>query len=392
MERVLMNCTKALFTMSEFSDDCSMPYKDSLMNGTLVIVEPGLKLWGSERALLATLASLCGAWDRVVLVTPRKSELAEEIASTDRYGPVQLCHAPIGNLHKRGRFAQLVAVLSLLALSVRERASCLYLNQAGLFRIVQPIVRILAIPLVVHVRLIEDVPRVATMRGSPRSPVDLIFVSESMIASFDGIESADIRTRFCYDPYAFDAPISDRTPRSNLVCVGRISKGKGQHILIEAMAHPQFSDKDVSLEMFGTGVDGDSYADNLRARVRATGLNDRVKFHGFQRDVLRHLPDFRFLIAPSKYEPLGRVVIEAWEAGVVPIVYAESGGAAEIVRASGGGLIFSPWEPEALAKTLAVALALTDEASGEIAAKGRHWAEETLSLERYMANLAGVLF
>jgi glycosyltransferase involved in cell wall biosynthesis len=230
------------------------------------------------------------------------------------------------------------------------------------------------------------------MRGSLRSPVELIFVSKSMAKSYVSRSSNNVHIHVSYDPYVFRSSIRDCVPQRDFVCVGRVSTGKGQHLLIEALAQLEISGKNPSLDFFGTGVEGDPYADRLQSQIKVAGGTPRICYHGFRRDVTSLLSGFRFLVAPSKYEPLGRVVIEAWEAGIVPIVYAGSGGAAEIVRASRGGLTFSAWTSEALAETLSAALALSTHDYNEMAVNGRRWANETLSLERYRAALNGVLY
>jgi glycosyltransferase involved in cell wall biosynthesis len=361
-------------------------------HNTLLVIDPGLKLWGSERALLATLESLSACWNRVIVVTPKDAELADEIISNEKYGQIELRNAPIGNLHKRGPVARIIATIFLLIICNRERASRVYLNQAGLGRIVRVVACILRRPLVIHVRLIDDIPRISRIRGSRRFPVDLIFVSWAMAESFGCPANRYVKRHVSYDPYIFDLQVSNRIPIREFVCVGRISKGKGQHLLIDAMVNPSILKKCATLDIFGTGAPGDPYVRQIQAQIRAGDAVDRISVHGFRRDVLSRLADFRFLVAPSEYESLGRVVIEAWEAGIVPIVYAASGGAAEIVCASGGGLTFPDWTSEALAETMCAALALTNDEYHEMAARGRRWSKEALAIENYRGKLTGVLY
>lgn len=355
-------------------------------SGPLMIVDPGLRLWGSERALAATLPALAEVWPEVILVTPPGAELAQAVAA-DRaaHGPIRLVHAPIGNLHRRGGAARLAAGAALAGLVARHRPARLYLNQAGLVRLLRPVARLAGVPLVVHVRLREDAARVAALRGTPRAPLHVIHVSESLAAEAGPAAGADSTTT-AYDPYPPGPPPPPLPPGAPLAAVGRLAQGKGQHLLIAALRDRALAG--TAADLYGAGVEGDDYADRLVAQAR--GLP--VRFLGFRADVRACLPAHRFLVSTSAYETLGRTVMEAWEAGLVPIVHAGSGGAAEIVAKSGAGMVYDRWEAGALAAALVRALALPEAERARLVAAGRDWMRENLDLAGYRAALRGVLF
>lgn len=356
--------------------------------GPLMIVEPGLRLWGSERALCATLPALARSWPKIILITPPGAELAAEVSDhPDHYAGIEVQHADIGNLHRRGKLARLNAMVALWRMAIRHQPARIYLNQAGLIRLLYPVARYLMVPFVVHVRLLEDNARVTAIRASSAAPIYKIFVSEAMLEAAERSSTSSDNLILAYDPYPF--VVIDRTaPVAPLVAVGRLSFGKGLHLLVDALAHPNLSG--VSLDVFGVGVQGDDYASRLEDEVTRKELD--IKFLGFDPFVKRHLPRYRFLVLTSKFESLGRVVMEAWEAGVVPIAYEGSGGAAEIIKKSGGGLLFSHWTSESLRQTLATALALTEMDRLRLSDAGRVWMEENLSLPLYTSTLRGVLF
>uniref|UniRef100_UPI00353193D4 glycosyltransferase family 4 protein n=1 Tax=Pararhizobium sp. IMCC3301 TaxID=3067904 RepID=UPI00353193D4 len=191
-----------------------------------------------------------------------------------------------------------------------------------------------------------------------------------------------------YDVYLLapqPAPLPEEAPFAS---VGRLSHGKGMHLLVEALGQAVLIDS--SAHFYGAGVEGDDYA--VQLKQQAQPLGDRIRFMGFRRDVSQRLPAYRFMVSTSRYESLGRVVMEAWEAGLVPIVYGASGGAVEIVRKSGGGLIFDDWSAEGLARTLYAALKMSDDDRRAMSAAGRTWTERRLGLNEYRAALSGVLF
>jgi glycosyltransferase involved in cell wall biosynthesis len=79
------------------------------------------------------------------------------------------------------------------------------------------------------------------------------------------------------------------------------------------------------------------------------------------------------LVCPSYRESLGRVLFEAWDAGLVPVVWSGSGGAAEAVLASGGGLTYAAQDGASLAQTLRTLLSLAPDARVALIEAGRAW-------------------
>jgi glycosyltransferase involved in cell wall biosynthesis len=359
----------------------------------LLVIDPGFQLWGSERALAATLQALVDAWGQVVLVTPQGSALADLAIEQRLNGALVIAHAPIENLHRKGGFARLMALCAIALLVIKFRPQRIYLNQAGLSRLLVPIARIACVPLIIHVRLIEDVPKLARLLGTRRSPLHKIYVSQAMLGAYSSAVAPYTHSYMAYDAYSFSAGFHRQpTPVVDFVSLGRISYGKGPHLLLRALANPRVARLKADAHIFGEGVEGDDYIERLFVDVSALALEERVTFFGFCRDVTARLSRYRFLVLTSKFEPLGRVIMEAWEAGVVPIAYSGSGGSAEIILKSAGGLIFQDWTAESLAATLLKASNMTDESRREMAQAGLDWGKRHLSLEQYRSCLRGALF
>lgn len=355
--------------------------------GRLVIVDPGLQLWGSERALLATLRLLAEEWASVTIVVPTGSVLLSVL----RDYPVSVISAPIGNLHRGGLIQRAAALLSLLKICAGGRFDRLYLNQAGLCRIVHVVARLFRLPLVIHVRLAEDVPRCRVLAQTAKLPVSLVFVSDDMRRMY-GEPRRSEQLVTCYDPYVIGPPRLEAAREHALACVGRLSEGKGQRELVEAMALTPARQTGADLLLYGEGVEGDTFPQQLEMLVEQAGLKDRVRFCGFVPDVVEQLRTVRFLVVSSKYESLGRVIMEAWDAGALPIVSDGSGGAAELVQRSQGGLLYEGRAPETLSHALGKALALPENERRVLAERGRTWAKQHLSLQAYRLALKGVLF
>lgn len=359
----------------------------------LMIIDPGVQLWGSERALAATLRPLTEVWDQVILVTPPGAGLAKLVKSSRNCGPVLVEYAAIGLLHRKGLAARVAAMLQLGLLIAKYRPDQLYLNQAGLCRLLRPIARLARLPLALHVRLREDLTRVGRLRGTAGSRLHLIYISDSMLEAGRPRQDSCTSVYQAYDPYLF-AP--DARPASGhvaeFVSVGRLSRGKGPHLLVDALSDPELIRTGAVAHVFGEGVGGEDYVERLRCRVAELSLGDRLVFQGFCSDVTDRLGGYRFLVSTSEYESLGRVVMEAWEAGLVPIVYSGSGGAAEIVRKSGGGLLYEEWTAASLAQVLRRAKTMTGEDRRAMALAGLNWGKSHLELGTYRENLRAAIF
>jgi glycosyltransferase involved in cell wall biosynthesis len=137
-----------------------------------------------------------------------------------------------------------------------------------------------------------------------------------------------------------------------IVQVGRMDPLKGQALLIDALAEL----RDVShwhcWLAGGVQVAAEqAYADGLRARVAATGLEARVRFLGDRADVPRLLAGADIFCQPNQWsEGLSIVWMEAGQASL-PIVTMRLGTAPEFVG-DDAGVLLPPGDVQALATAL----------------------------------------
>jgi glycosyltransferase involved in cell wall biosynthesis len=85
-------------------------------------------------------------------------------------------------------------------------------------------------------------------------------------------------------------------------------------------------------------VVGDTTRSAYPQLVVDRGLQSRVHFLGYRRDIPAIMSTADFLVFPSRYEPFGLVVLEAMAAGL-PVLTCESTGAADLVSRAGGAVI-----------------------------------------------------
>lgn len=122
------------------------------------------------------------------------------------------------------------------------------------------------------------------------------------------------------------------TPKNAFVIVsmGRFVKIKGFDVLISALADT----KDAYLWILGDGVE----EENLKAQAEALGIENRIRWMGWQKDPAPFLAVSNVFAMPSSHEPLGNVVLEAW-AQKVPVVSTKSQGPMWFMEDSTNGLM-----------------------------------------------------
>jgi glycosyltransferase involved in cell wall biosynthesis len=138
---------------------------------------------------------------------------------------------------------------------------------------------------------------------------------------------------------------------------GRLTRWKGQLVLIEAMA--QLRRADVRCLFVGSGAG--RYRRELEAHAAKLGLGGAVEIV----DECRDMPAAYMLAdvvvsASTSPEGFGRVVVEAQAMGR-PVVATDHGGARETVIPGSTGSLVPPGDPRALAAAVAEALRLTPE-------------------------------
>jgi len=112
--------------------------------------------------------------------------------------------------------------------------------------------------------------------------------------------------------------------------VGRLARSKGFDLLIKAFGRAALPQ--ARLVILGDGRE--------RARLErlANASGARVRLAGFRDDVKECYQAFDLFVCPSRREPLGRVVLEALDAGT-PVLATATDGPSELLARHGGDLV-----------------------------------------------------
>lgn len=148
---------------------------------------------------------------------------------------------------------------------------------------------------------------------------------------------------------------------TRLLALGRLHPNKAFDVLLRALALLP----GVHLAIAGEGAEREA----LQRLAGELGVAERVAFLGWREDTGALLAACDILICPSRHEPLGNVVLEAWSASK-PVVAAAAQGPSELIADGATGLLVPKEDPAALAAAIAGLLAEPARAAA-LAAAGR---------------------
>jgi glycosyltransferase involved in cell wall biosynthesis len=351
-----------------------------------LVVEPAGSLWGSERVLLDFLSSVAGSPWRIGVCCPPGTPIIERLARL----PVEIYPAFVAGLHRKNRFDRLRATVGLLLAALRFRPRLLYVNQAGATRIAVLVGRMLQLPVIAHVRLAEDVSYLQSL-GAGTDELPLVLCISHYIRSLFNDWNLEHHSRLVvmYDPYlpqkSWNGTHQCETtnPEPVFSCVGRLTRTKGQDILLDAMHRLKGEGIEAQGLFFGAAEPGDSFGTDLVELSVDLGIAGQVHWQGFHEYIPSLMPSSVALVCPSHEEALGRVIFEAWDGGTIPVAWAGSGGPAEVIQASAAGLLYDKQTGASLARALKHALALTPLVRQQMVKRGRQWLERNCEPDAY---------
>jgi len=135
--------------------------------------------------------------------------------------------------------------------------------------------------------------------------------------------------------------VPDRAPLA--VTLARLHQKKGLDTLIEAAR---------SVQGLYVLIAGDGELKKaLSSQIAALGLQDRVKLLGWRNDRGALFAAADFVVCPSRNEPFGKIVLDAWAAGK-PIISTDASGPAMLITPDETGILVRRNDDEALANAM----------------------------------------
>lgn len=138
-------------------------------------------------------------------------------------------------------------------------------------------------------------------------------------------------------------------PVPELLLIGALVEGKGQHDAIRALAELAARGRPLRLILAGAG--DPHYAERLRRLVHLHRLTAAVEFAGFVPDPAALYRRAALTLVCSRCEGFGRTAVESLSAGT-PVVGTDAGGLPEILRPGGVGALYPAGDWMALADAI----------------------------------------
>jgi glycosyltransferase involved in cell wall biosynthesis len=152
------------------------------------------------------------------------------------------------------------------------------------------------------------------------------------------VESQNLRAHLGLDDNAFV-----------VFALGRLVEKKGFLDLLEAFAKlgPAVEERPLVLVIAGDGAE----RERLVQATHRLGLAARVRWAGWQNDTTPFFAISDVFVCPSRHEPLGNVILEAWQHRV-PVLSTRNEGARELIRDGDDALLAPLADPAGLAEAL----------------------------------------
>jgi glycosyltransferase involved in cell wall biosynthesis len=381
-------------------------------NFTLLQVIPDLETGGAEQTTLDVAAAVVQAGGRAI-VASRGGRMVADLQSRGAVWVPMPVHAknPLVMWGNHGRLVELIRRETVSLVHVRSRAPAFAAFSAaraakvpclatyhGVYSAGNPLKRwynsVMTRGLVTIAN--SDFTREHVIAEHRIDPARVIAIARGVdIDRFDPATVAPARVTALLDRWG----IAVDDGRIRFLLAGRLSRWKGQRLLIEAAQRLKSHRDDFVVILAGDDQGRGAYRQELETAIAAAGLENRVKLVGHCDDMPAAYLACDIACAPSlDPEPFGRTAVEPQAMGR-PIIAADHGAPRETVLAGETGWLFKPRDPQALAHAMAEAIAAGPERRAAMGAAGQARARRLYSaaamceatLEVYAGLLGGHL-
>lgn len=332
------------------------------MRRVILAADEPARIAGGSASLIGLASSLERRGWNPLVVSRTCNEMTSELKSRD----IPTVVHPFEALGPSISLASLRTLWATAHLLRNQRPDLLHLNAFHLLRSFAPVVRVLGIPYIAHVRYHLEAGWIRWLLRSMPKPHAIIYNSQAMMEIHDSL-IRELAPRSIarvihngVDVTAFRPVPEPDSPTFRVGMVANFAPFKRHEDFLEAarLLVPRL--KDFEFWIIGTDVTSPPRLPELEALARRLRVEHVVRFLGHRTDIPALLGQIHVLAVPSENEPFGRVAIEAMATGR-PVVAASSGGLLEIVRHGENGLLFEVKNPQDLAdriETLATDRAL----------------------------------
>ncbi len=339
-------------------------------NFTLLQVIPDLETGGAEQTTLDVAAAVVQAGGRAI-VASRGGRMVADLQSRGAVWVPMPVHAknPLVMLANRGRLTELIRREAVSLVHVRSRAPAFAAFSAasaagvpclatyhGVYSSGNPLKRWYNSVMTQGPVTIANshFTRDHIIAEHRIDPAKVIAIARGVdIDRFDPAKVAAARIDALLSRWG----IAVEDGRIRFILAGRLSRWKGQRLLVDAAQRLKAHRDDFLIILAGDDQGRSSYRQELEAAIAGAGLDSRVRLVGHCDDMPAAYLASDIACAPSlDPEPFGRTAVEPQAMGR-PIIAADHGAPRETVVAGETGWLFKPGDAHALAEVMARAIA-----------------------------------
>lgn len=135
----------------------------------------------------------------------------------------------------------------------------------------------------------------------------------------------------------------------------------------------------------GSGMEGQCYLEEATQLIERLGLRDCWTWLGERSNIAELIRQHDAVVHPSYMEGLPNAICEGMASGL-PILASRTGDHAILVEEGVNGFLFDPASPSEMAAAIDRFVGLTSEEEANMRTKSREFAQQQLSLDKYVEN------
>ena len=213
-----------------------------------------------------------------------------------------------------------------------------------------------------------------------------IFVVFNSMSGLNNMNFKNVNTRVIFNTPLNNVQLSKDTKEQNtkLVFIGRFDELKNVENIALSMKY--LPKEDVVLDIYGKGPDLNS----IEQAISENSLQNKVKLKGVDKDIANKLSNYDGLIIASTHDAFPNVLIEAMNAGVVPI--STKVGDCEWLLGENRGIFIDGFDPESISLSIKKFHEMDLNKKNEIIKNGRNFINQNLSEEKILKDWLEILF
>ncbi|MCK0123645.1 glycosyltransferase [Gelidibacter sp. F2691] len=299
----------------------------------ILIIEPSGLLYGSEMVLLDIISNTNSGKYNYTVVLPQRNTFSK-LLEAHNINFVEL-------LNISSPFKKLISYVKLYQYIKNNKPDMIFVNQAGIQKVISHIANVFKIPVVSEISTLEDGLLVSKFKSKLHKQVKTYICNSDFIASKVDIPSEKKAVLYYgYEWKQLNPIVNTQKNPFRIALLGRISESKGHFLLVEAIADLVKRRSDINLEVYFIGdAPHPSIEKNIKSIIHSYGLDNLFIFRGFQTNIEQELNNMNIMVIPSIQEPFGRIYCESAEAKL-PCIVANSGGLGELAKRFNLGIQF----------------------------------------------------